>query len=136
VSEPGIPLPRPTRLSAPHWEGCRAGRLRVQRCRDCGSYVFVPQPVCTGCFGDGLEWVDSSGRGTLYSFTTVHRPQRPAFAVPYTVAIVELEEGWHMLSNLIDCEPSEIRVGMPLEVSFRKMSEDITLPLFRPRRAG
>jgi len=134
MSSSGIPLPRPTAVSAPHWEGCREGRLRVQRCRDCGAHVFVPQPVCTGCFGDGLEWVESSGRGTLYSYTMIHRPQRPVFEVPYTVVIVELEEGWTMLSNLIECDPEEIRVGMPLEVSFRRMSEEITLPFFRPRR--
>jgi len=128
----GIPLPRPTRLSEPHWSGCREGRLRVQRCRECRGYVFIPQPVCTFCTADALEWVDSSGRGTLYSFTTVHRPQRPEFEVPYTVAIVELEEGFHMLTNLVGCPPEQMRVGMPVEVEFRRMSEEISLPMFRP----
>ncbi len=129
---PDRPLPRPSALSAPFWEGCREGRLLVQRCGDCGSYVFIPQPVCTGCLGSGLAWVESSGRGTLYSYTVVHRPQRPVFEVPYVVAVVELEEGWHMLSNLIDVEPDAVEIGMPLEVSFREMSPDITLPFFRP----
>jgi len=130
----GIPLPHPTALSKPHWEGCREGVLRVQRCRDCGTYVFIPQPCCTSCLGEDLEWVESSGRGTLYSYTVVHRPQQPSFDAPYTVVIVELEEGWHMLSNLVDCEADEVEVGMPLEVIFREMSEEISLPLFRPRR--
>ena len=129
----GIPLPRPTALSKPHWDGCREGVLRVQRCRDCGSYVFIPQPCCTSCLGEDLEWVESSGRGTLYSYTVVHRPQQPSFEVPYTVVIVELEEGWHMLSNLVDCEADEVEIGMPLEVVYREMSDEITLPLFRPR---
>jgi uncharacterized OB-fold protein len=129
----GIPLPRPTALSKPHWEGCREGVLRVQRCRDCGHYVFIPQPCCTSCLGEDLEWVESSGRGTLYSYTVVHRPQQPSFEVPYTVVIVELEEGWHMLSNLVDCEADEVEIGMPLEVVYREMSDEITLPLFRPR---
>ena len=129
---PGTPLPRPTELSRPHWDGCREGRLRVQRCAACGGYVFIPQPLCTHCQAGPLEWVDSTGRGTLYSFTTVHRPQRPEFQVPYTVAIVELEEGFHMLTNLIDCAPEAMRIGMPLEVTFRKMSEEIHLPMFRP----
>lgn len=128
----GIPLPRPTPLSEPHWSGCREGRLRVQRCRECGSHVFIPQPVCTHCLADALEWVDSSGRGTLYSFTTVHRPPRPEFEVPYVVAIVELEEGFHMLSNLVDCPPEQLRIGLPVEVEFRPVSEEIHLPLFRP----
>ncbi len=129
-----IPLPRPTRLSRPHWDGCREGKLRVQRCRDCDAYVFIPQPACTSCLSEGLEWVDSSGRGTVYSLTTVYRPQRPEFGAPYTVAIVELEEGWHMISNLVECEIEAMQVGMPVEVVFRAMSDEISLPMFRPRR--
>ncbi len=133
ATSPARPLPRPTALSKPHWEGCREGALRVQRCRDCASFVFIPQPVCTGCLGSSLDWVESSGRGTLYSYTVVHRPQRPEFEVPYVVAVVELDEGWHMLSNLIGVEPDQVEIGMPLEVSFQEMSAEITLPFFRPR---
>ncbi len=129
-----IPLPRPTELSRPHWEGCREGKLLVQRCRSCGAYVFVPQPLCTACQSAELDWVESSGRGTVYSLTTVYRPQRPEFEVPYTVAIVELDERWHMLTNLVDCAIEEMRVGMPVEVTFRPMTDEITLPMFRPRR--
>jgi len=130
----GIPLPRPTALSKPHWEGCQAGVLRVQRCRDCAEYVFVPQPVCTNCLAETLEWVDSSGRGTLYSYTIIHRPQQPAFDVPYVAIIVEMEEGWHMLSNLKEAPLEVIEIGMRLEVLFERMSEEITLPYFRPAR--
>jgi uncharacterized OB-fold protein len=128
-----IPLPRPTSLSRPHWEGCRAGELRVQRCRDCAAFVFIPQPLCTRCQSEALEWVASSGRGAVYSYTVVHRAPRPAFETPYVVAIVELEEGWHMLTNLIDVAPGDVRVGLPVEVAFREMSGEITLPYFRPR---
>lgn len=127
-----IPLPRPTALSKPYWEGCQRGVLRVQRCRDCGEHVFIPEPLCTGCSSQNLEWVDTSGRGSVYSFTVVHRPQRPEFRVPYTVAIVEMDEGWHMLSNLVDIAPEAVKIGMKVEVSFEKMSEQITLPYFRP----
>lgn len=135
MSGRGIPLPRPTALSAPFWDGCREGVLRVQRCRACGGRVFIPQPVCTHCQADALEWVTCSGRGTLYSYTTVHRPPHPELEVPYVVAIVELEEGCHMLSNLVDCPPDRLRVGMPVEVDFRPVSEQITLPMFRPAGA-
>jgi uncharacterized OB-fold protein len=127
------PLPQPTRLSAPYWEGCKQGVLRVQRCRDCGTFVFIPQPLCTSCMSEGLEWVESTGRGTLYSHSTVHRPQQPVFEVPYTIGIVELEEGYYMLTNLIDVEPEQVEVGMPVEVAFERMSDEITLPFFRPR---
>lgn len=130
---PGIPLPHPTPLSKPHWDGAREGKLRVQKCLDCGVHVFIPQPCCTGCMSPRLEWIESSGRGTLYSYTIVHRPQQPSFEVPYAVAIVLLEEGWHMLSTLIDVDEEKIEIGMPLEVVFQKMSDEVTLPLFRPR---
>lgn len=135
MSDAGIPLPRPTELSRPHWDGCREGVLRVQRCSACGAHVFIPQPLCTRCQSGALEWVASAGRGTLYSFTTVHRPPSPAFTVPYVVAIVELDEGFHMLSNLVDCAPEDVRIGMRLEVTFRPVSHEITLPLFRPAAA-
>ena len=131
--DPQIPLPIPTPTSAPHWEGARTGRLRVQRCRSCGEHVFIPQPTCTQCLSSELEWIESSGLGTLYSYTVVHRPQQPAFQTPYTVAIVEVEEGFFMLSNLVDCEEADIRIGMPLEVTFQAMSDEISLPYFRPR---
>jgi hypothetical protein len=133
---PGIPLPQPTPLSAPHWEGARRGELMVQRCRACGGHVFIPQPVCTHCFATDLEWVQSSGRGTVYSYTTVHRPQQPAYDVPYVAAIIELEEGWYMLSNVIGVEPSEVHVDMAVEVEFHEASGEITLPYFRPASAS
>lgn len=128
------PLPTPTSLSAPHWAGCRDGVLRVQRCQACGTYVFIPQPICTGCQSDDLRWVESSGRGRVYSFTVVHRPPRPEFEVPYVVAIVALEEGWHMLTNIVGCEPHEVAIDMPVTVAFERMSDQISLPMFRPNR--
>lgn len=130
---PQTPLPQPTALSAPYWEACRAGKLTVQRCSDCGTLFFIPQPCCGGCLSENLEWVESSGRGTLYSFTTVYRPQQPSFEVPYTVVVVELEEGYHMLSNLVGVAPEDVKIGLPLEVVFEERSEEISLPLFRVR---
>ncbi len=129
-----IPLPRPTELSAPHWQGCREGVLRVQRCQDCDEYVFVPQPICTSCQSEALDWVKASGRATLYSYTVVHRPQQPSFDVPYIPIIALMEEGWHMLSNLKESTIDEIQIGMSLEVFFEVMSAEISLPYFRPTR--
>ena len=85
----------------------------------------------TRCQSDS-DWAESSWRGTVYSYTIVHRPPRPDFAVPYVVAIVELDEGWHMLTNLVDVAPATVHVGMPVEVVFRAMSDEITLPYFGP----
>ena len=127
-----IPLPTPTSTSAPHWEGCRKGELRAQHCPDCDAWVFIPQPICPTCLSTGLEWVTSSGQGRVYSYTVVHRPQQTAFETPYVVAIVELDEGFTMLTNLVDCDPEEVNVGLAVEVAFRAMTDEITLPYFRP----
>ena len=105
MSAQQIPLPRPTPISKPFWEACKQGRLMVQQCGDCGAYTFIPQPCCGACTSENLEWVESSGRGTLYSFSTVYRPQQPVFETPYTVVVVEMEEGYHML------EPDRRRAG-------------------------
>ncbi len=126
------PLPTPTELSAPFWDGCRQGMLRVQQCRRCQALVFVPRPMCPTCQHTSLDWTDSGGKGSVYSFTVVHRPPRPAFAVPFVVAIIELDEGWYLLSNVIGCDPDAVHVGMTVEVAFTDMDETITLPLFRP----
>jgi uncharacterized OB-fold protein len=131
VQPDGIPLPNPTELTAPHWEATRNGELRVQRCEN-GHYVFIPLPACNYCYSRKLEWAPTSGKGTLYSMTIVHRPQTPAFQVPYVVAIVQMEEGWYMMSNVVDAELEDVKIGMPLQVTFHKMSDEITLPYFRP----
>lgn len=125
------PLPRPTPLSQPHWDGCREGVLRVQRCDACGSYVFISQPLCTACGSDGVTWVASAGHGSVYSFTAVHRAPHPAFRTPYLVAIVALDEGFEMLANL-ECEPAHAAIGMRVRVAFRAVGEATSLPCFVP----
>jgi uncharacterized OB-fold protein len=132
TNEQMIPLPRPTALSQPHWDGCRQGKLLVQRCSACECYLFIPQPRCTQCQSSALEWVESSGRGSVYSYSVVHRPPRPQFAVPYIVAVIALEEGWHMLSNVLECDASNVSVGLPVKVSFKQMTDTISLPYFVP----
>jgi hypothetical protein len=127
------PLPRPTELSRPHWEGARRGELRVQRCRACAAYVFIPQPVCSACFSPELEWVASRGAGAIYSFTVVHRAPHPSFVTPYVVAIVALDEGFEMLAS-VECEPHEIAIGARVSVGFRALDEQIALPVFRLAR--
>lgn len=127
-----IPLPHPTALSRPHWDACREGKLKVQRCTQCTHYVFIPQPCCTQCQSTQLEWVESSGRGKVYSFSVVHRAPRPAFEVPYIVVVIELEEGWHMLSNLLECPADAVAIDLPVRVSFQSITPEITLPYFVP----
>ncbi|HEY6130382.1 MAG TPA: Zn-ribbon domain-containing OB-fold protein [Halioglobus sp.] len=125
-----IPLPHTTALSRPHWDACREGKLKVQRCRQCETYIFIPQPRCTTCQSADLEWVECSGRGLVYSFTVVHRAPRPQFEIPYIVAIIAMEEGWHMLSNVLECAPEDAAIGLAVKVRFKKMNTEITLPYF------
>ena len=128
----GIPLPTPSTVSEPHWEGCKRGELMVQHCQDCDGYVFIPQPACTHCQSENLEWVQSSGKGTVYSWTMVYRPQQPSFETPYASAIIEVEEGWYMLTNLVDIAVEDVRIGLPVEVVFHAINDETTLPYFRP----
>lgn len=131
-SRPLIPLPHPSAETQPFWDGCARGELLVQQCRDCGTYVFVPEAACTNCFSTQLDWTRSSGKGTVYTFSTMYRVPSPAFESPHTVASIKMDEGYFMLSNLVDIDPDEIEIGMPVEVTFERVTDEITLPKFRP----
>ena len=131
------PLPRPSEDSAPFWEAAQRGELRMQRCGDCGVVRFPPALLCARCLSERSEWVQLSGRGHVFSWIVVHQSQHPAFNAdtPYNVAIVELEEGPRLHTNLVDCRNDAIRIGMPVEVVFSKVGDDATLVRFRPRTA-
>ena len=127
------PLPRPTLDTQPYWDGARAGKLLVQRCGGCGRHQFYPRPYCVKCLSAEITWVESVGRGTIYTYTVNHRPANPAMKerVPYAVVVVDLEEGVRMLGNLIESDLSRIAIGALVTVAFEKVSEEITLPQFR-----
>jgi uncharacterized OB-fold protein len=129
------PLPVPTPETRPFWDAARRHELCLQRCRTCGRYLFYPRVACPHCFGPELEWRRVSGRGTLHTFTVVHRGQRGfPLGPPYVIAIVELDEGVRLMTNLVDvaADPAAIRIGMPVEVVFEDVSPEIALPRFRP----
>lgn len=128
------PIPRPTALSKPFWDGTREGRLRLQKCRDCGAFRWSPQWLCIACHSENFDWTECSGRGTVYSYTIVERPPLPSFEPGYVLAVVELEEGPLMLTNIVDCPREAARIGLPVEVAFEKATEEITLYKFRPSR--
>ena len=132
------PLPAITEDGAPFWEGCRTGELRAQRCDDCGHLRWPPSILCPRCLSERGRWVRLTGRGTVWSFIVVHRPQHPAFFadVPYNVVIVELDEGIRLHSNVVDCPVERLRVGLPVEVVFERIDDEVTLPRFRPRASG
>ena len=108
----------------------------MQRCQQCATYVFIPQSFCRACRSTDLRWVQSAGRGAIVTFTVVWRPQTPAFEVPYVVAVVELDEGWEMLTNIVGGSTNDVAIGAPVEVCFMPMSPEITLPCFKIVRAA
>ena len=124
------PLPHPTQLSRPFWDACRERRLVVQRCETCATYVFIPQAFCPRCLGRSLAWTAVSGDGIIVTYTVVWRPQTPAFEVPYVIAVVRLDEGVDMLTNLTDAEPEQVSIGAQVRVAFADVTEHVTLPFF------
>ena len=126
--------PRPTPETQPYWDGARAGELRIQRCIDCGKHYFYPRPFCPSCWSSNVEWVAVSGRARLHSYVINHRPA-PGFEeeAPYAIAIVELEEGPRMMTNIVGVEstPENLVLDMALEVVFEEQG-DMCLPKFRP----
>jgi hypothetical protein len=129
------PLPIPSPVSQPFWDGLNNGEVRVQRCTACGEYVFYPRPHCTICLSDNLEWVAVSGGGTVYAFTIVRRAMNPAFAedVPYVYAIVNLDEGPRLMTNIVGCAPEDVRVDMPVKAVYDRVTSEITLLKFQPQ---
>ena len=127
-------MPRPTPGTAAWWEGCRRHELLIQRCTKCGHQQFYPRIVCTVCMSENLEWIQSAGRGQVLTYTICRRPVSAAYAgdVPYVIALVRLDEGPVMMSNIVECDPESVVSGMRLEVVFEQRSEEITLPQFRP----
>jgi len=129
--------PRPGRVSPvtrPFWEATAEGRFLIQRCGGCARAVFYPRPTCPHCGGLELAWEQASGRGTVHTFSIARRPTHPKFTadVPYVVAIVELAEGPHVTTNIIGCDPEDVRIGMDVELTFDEIGDDgYALPLFR-----
>jgi uncharacterized OB-fold protein len=128
----GVPAPTPSLPSQPYWDACSEGKLMFQRCQVCRTINIMPAFFCSQCYSKNMGWEQSRGLGKLYSWTIVWRPQQPGFVVPYAPAIVTLNEGPRILSSIIHCEPQELNADMPLEVEFHPVSEQITLPYFRP----
>ena len=131
-----IPLPQPTAYSRPYWERCNNGQLAAPQCDECGNLFFPPRAVCPECLSPDVTYRDSCGRGVVYSYTVIERAPGPEFETPYAVAVVEVAEGWHIGTNIIRCDPHDVYIGMEVEVEFRQMSEQITLPYFRPVTAN
>ena len=126
-----IPKPIPDGDSAPFWEGVNRGELLIQRCDDCSKHIFYPRSICPHCFSENISWVKSEGKGRIYSYTVVHRAFGPfASDAPFTVGIVELDEGVRMTTRIIG-NREDIAIDRSVEVIFQQMDEDWSLPYFK-----
>jgi uncharacterized OB-fold protein len=116
---PSRPLPSPSPVSAPFWAAAAEGRLGIQRCTTCGHWQWTPLPACPHCLTETLAWTEVSGRGTVWSWTVVHRPASPAFRAPYVVAIVELADApVRMLTDLVGVDTGDVHIGLAVRVCF------------------
>ncbi|HYZ64003.1 MAG TPA: Zn-ribbon domain-containing OB-fold protein [Acetobacteraceae bacterium] len=124
------PAPHPTKDSLPYWEAAAQGKLRLQRCGACHTVRHYPQPVCPKCYSLDVEWIEASGRGTVHSWTVAHHAFHPAFKadLPYTLLIVDLEEGPRAMGRLDPAAVTPPRIGLPVRISFA----DDRLPTFTP----
>jgi uncharacterized OB-fold protein len=131
-AEPRRPAPIVTEDSAVFWDAAAEGRLVAQRCGECGVLRHPPRPMCPHCRSLQIDVVELSGRGTLYSYAVLHHPRSPAFDYPLLTALVDLDEGIRVVSNLVDVEAGDVRIGMPLEVTFTPTAGAAQVPVFRP----
>ena len=142
TAAPAKPVPVRDEASGPFFDGALQGRLMLLRCAACNThmspvaYLGVPlRPRCVGCFSGDLHWAASGGRATLHSFAIMHQLYDEAFAaeIPYNIAVVETEEGVRLTSQVVDCPNERLEIGMALDVTFERMSDEVAVPKFRPR---
>jgi uncharacterized OB-fold protein len=127
-------LPDIDDLTRPFWDAARGGRLVMQRCADCGAYVWHPQPWCRVCYGQNLAWQELSGQAELFTYSVVHYAPLPGYAdeVPYVLATVRLAEGPQMMTNIVGCDWREVRIGQRLAVCWEERAGGLRVPQFTP----
>ncbi len=133
MAEYNRPLPPVTTDSRPYWDAAKRHEFMMQKCNDCGHVYMPPAICCHYCASLNVDWVKVSGKGKVFTYTVVRRAFGPwADAVPYVIAIVETEEGSRLTTNIVGCAPEDVRVDMPVEVVFDDVTEDVSLPKFKP----
>lgn len=130
------PLPVPQAESDVYWQKAKEGELHLRFCNTTGKAYFYPRDISPYCFSKDTTWIKASGKATLYTYAIVRRAPHPGFMgdVPFVTALVELEEGPIMPTNIVidDPSPENLIIGMPLEVVFDHVTDDIALPKFKP----
>jgi uncharacterized OB-fold protein len=128
------PLPQPNADTKPFWNGCKKHQLRFQKCRHCQHVRWPPSIICPKCYSNDTEWMIACGEGRIYTYAIYHQAFHDSFKhdLPYVTAIVELDEGPHLLTNIVGCNHEQIKCDMPVEVVWEDVNEEFTLPKFRP----
>jgi len=134
MSEWNKPLPTISGETKPFWDACRRGNLIIQKCDRCQEYQFYPRGICANCWCQDIRWVTATGKGTVWTFTVTRQNRTLGFEdeLPYVLALVELDEGVKMFTNIVECDPNEVKIGMPVEVTFVQANQQITIPYFKP----
>lgn len=122
-----IPAPRALPESLPYWSAADEGRLLVKKCRACGEVHHYPRDICPHCLSDDTEWLQASGAGIVYSFSTMGKGE-----AAYTLAFVTLEEGVTLMTNLVDCDPASVSIGQAVRVVFKPSDGGHAVPMFTP----
>ncbi len=135
-AQPVRTRPAVTEDNAYFWEGVEAQELRIQECLSCHTLVHPPRPACATCGSLELGYRVASGKGHVFSYVTMHKPLVPPYTEPYDVAVIELDEGVRMISQVIGIAADEVHIDLPVEVSFEQVEADYVLPLFVPRTDG
>jgi uncharacterized OB-fold protein len=134
MQAPQKPIPYPSPETQPFWDACKRHELLLPYCTTCDKFFFYPRQFCPTCFNWDIEWRECSGKGSIYTFAIQFRPQMPGFTPPYITAIVQLEEGPRMMTNIVGIEnpmPEDIHCDMPVEVVWDDVNDEVTLPMFR-----
>lgn len=130
------PLPHIDEEMRPWWEAAQRHELYIQKCRDCGDLRFHPRALCPSCLSSKTEWVHCSGRGKVYTFTVTNQNAAAGFrdSLPYLLAWVELDEGLKLLTNIVDCQPTQLKIDLPVEAVFEDVTPEVALLKFRPAK--
>ena len=127
MTERKIEAPDQSPETKPYWDAAAKGQLLVKKCNACGELHYYPRSICPFCFSADTAWVAASGKGTIYSYSVMRR-----VPVPYVVAYVTLAEGPTMITNIVDCDPSAVRIGQAVTVTFKPSDGGPPVPMFTP----
>lgn len=134
TAAPRFDLPTIEPETKPFWDALKERKLLLGKCNGCGRVHYYPRPMCPHCWSEDVSWVEAAGRGVLYTWSTVFVNDLPPFnaKLPYIAAQVDLAEGVRITTIIVDAEPAQLRIGMAVDIEFEPISEDVTIPVFRP----